>query len=410
MSPKSRNKRNGGGECEGERGDVVASEELANRSSALDESGDSKRSPTTHQSYHEEQRPRQKLQEQLDLNKQYKPNESPVPNASTNHNNNSNSTGGVDVLDEGYRRPKYTAESSSTNSFHNRASNLYEQSDCSYNRPPLAHPPHSSEQISPRNYNQHGASPSVATNFSHRTPPLVHIKDNIGSNIETNNSGSRGGRFNSPSNIRGATQATVEENIIDRNEASELASERSSVGPLVIAEEDCSSTTTGTAFCPDDRNIRIDSSSHDSHIPTQSFGSIPNNNIPINNPRFSVPYERKRSYNDISMDRYSGSNTPGTSSQLSSRHRSPPALSPHRSNRSQHHSRESAHSMHTMQRPMDLPPPSGSPPPPMNLPPLPPLSHRAHPQTTLSPTTGAETERGRSHSRPGSYSNPGRSR
>ena len=409
MSPKSRSKRNGGGDCEGERGDVVASGEISNRSSALDESGENKRSPTTQHNYHEEHQPRQKSQQHQDLNKQYKTNEGSVAHATTNHNNNSSNTGGVDVLDEGYKRSRYTPQSSSANSFPNRPSNSYE--DSAYNRPPIAHPPQpsvSSEQISPRHFNRHGTTPSVGVNYPPRTPPLVHIKEN---NIDSNNSGNRGGRYHSPSNLRGTPQPSVDENIANRIETSEIASERSgSVGPLVIAEEDCSSTTPGSAYHPDDRNIRHESSSHDSHLPTQSFGSIPNNNTPINSPRFSVPYDRKRTYNDISMDRYSGSTTPGSGSHFSSRHRSPPSLSPHRSNRSQHHSRESTHSVHSMQRPMDLPPPSGSPPPPMNLPPLPPLSIRASTATTLSPTTGVENERGRAHSRPSSWSNQGRSR
>ena len=245
-------------------------------------------------------------------------------------------------------------------------------------------------------------------NFSQSTAPLVNIKDNLTNHIETNNSGNRGGPFHSPGNIRGNPQTAVEENIGDRNESNEIASGRSSVGPLVIAEEDCSSTTPNTAICPEDRSIRHETS-HDSQLPTQSFGNIPNTTS-INEPRFTVPYERKRSYNDISMDRYSGS-TPITNSQLSARHiRSPPPPSPHRSSRSQHHSRESAHSGHAMQRPMDLHPPPGSPPPPMSLPPLPPLSHRASLSTTLSPSIGGEPERGRSHSRQNSWSNTGRSR
>ena len=375
-----------------------------------------KRSPTTHHNYHEEHQPRPKSQQQPDLNKQYKINEPPVANATTNHNNNSSSTGVADELEDGYRRSKYSAESSSTSPYPSRAPNPYEQSDGSYNRPPVAHPsqpPVSSEQISPRHFNRHGTSPSVATNYPQRTPPLVHIKD---SNIEGNNSGSRGERYHSPSNIRRTPQATVDENIVNRNDTSELASERSgSVGPLVIAEEDCSSTTPGTVFGHDDRNIRHDPSPHDSHLQSQSFGNIPNNNTPINTHRFSVPYDRKRSYDDISMDRYnSDRTTPGSGSHLSSRtppirSRSPPSVSPHRSNRSQHHSRESTHSLHSMQRPIDLPPPTGSTPPPMNLPPLPPLSHRASLATTLSPTTGVDNERGRSHSRPASWSNQSRS-
>ena len=412
---------------------MVAAVEVANGPSALEEPEDCKINPVPHHnrqhSYHEEHQQSQKSQ-QLDLNKQYKTSESPVSNVTTNLINsviNSNNAG-VDVLNENYKRPKYTPEPSSPSSFPNRNPNLYDQNHCTYpppGYPPQGYPPPSisSDQLSPRNLNSHGTSPITSQNFPQSTAPLDKltinltnqvIKDNLANHIVTNNSGNRGGHFlsssnrggHTPGNIRGNSHATVQENIAGRNESNEIASGRSSIGPLVIAEEDCSSTTPNTAFCPEDRTIRHETS-HDSQLPTQSFGIIPNT---INQPRFNVPYERKRNYNDISMDRYSGSN-PLTNSQLSARHvRSPPPPSPHRSNRSQHHSRESAHSAHAMQRPMDLPPPPGSPPPPMSLPPLPPLSHRASLSTTLSPSIGGEPERGRSHSRQNSYSNTGRSR
>ena len=120
---------------------------------------------------------------------------------------------------------------------------------------------------------------------------------------------------------------TLEEEITDRGESNEIASGRSSVGPLVIAEEDCSSTTPSTAFIPEDRNIRSELA-HGPHGQPKSFGNIASNNIPISQVRNPAFIDRKRSYQDISMDRYNSGSTPMANSHVSSRHRSPPPSSP----------------------------------------------------------------------------------
>ena len=414
LSPKSRKNRNGG-ECDGGSGNGVVPGESSNRCNSLQGSGID---TVTQEGYQEEnlqQQQRQKEGQPIELNQQYKCRESDQPpNVTTNHNNNSsNATDALvaDVLAENYRRQKSViTESSSSNPLPNhRNLNVCVPNDCPYPRPATqGHPvpsPITSEQLSPRSFNHQVAPPPLINALSHRTPPLTKIKPN---HIESS-SEIRGSIYHNPGVLRGGAHTNLEEEILDRGESNEIASGRSSVGPLVIAEEDCSSTTPNTAFIPEDRNIRSELA-HGPHVQPKSFGNIGSNNIPISQVRNPAFIDRKRGYQDISMDRYNSGSTPMANSHVSSRHRSPPPSSPHRSNRSQHHSRESAHSLNAMQRTIDLPPPQGSPPPPMNLPPLPPLSHRASASTTLSPTVGGEPERGRSHSRPSSWSNAGRSR
>ena len=411
LSPKSRSKRNGG-ECNGERVDVIAPGDVSDRQSTNDDTGDCKGNSVIHhirQDIYLDEQQRQKGQQQ-DLNNV---SETAASNGISNDNNESINV--VDGIDETYRRSKYSAESSSTSAFPNRTSTSYEHNDCSYSRTPQVQLQSSvsSDHLSPRGFIHHNTPHILSQRFPPNAVPSLNITESLvnhivaSSPIVITNSGNSETLFQNPSN----NLATVDENIAERNESNDLASGRSSVGPLIIAEEDCSSTTPNTVFCSEERTIRQQESTLDSQqIPTQFVGNIANNTSINSIERSSVSYERKRTFNDISMDRYSGP-TPVTQS----RHRSPPSSSPHTSSRSQPHSRGSTtHSPHAMQPPLDIPPRPISPPPAIHLPPPPPLSHRSSISTILSPSTErgycTEPERGRSHSRPNSWSNPGRSR
>ena len=352
MSPKSRSKRNGG-ECAGERMDIVAPGGVSDQPSTLDGTVNCKGNSTTHnirQDLYVEEQPQQEGQEQ-DLRKKYKSDasESLVIN---NHNNNSSVE--VDEINEIYGR--------------------------------------SSQKFS-------GNAPStldIGGNFRNPISPTPRV------NSER--------FFHSPSNIRGTTQETLHENIAAQNEPNELDSERSSVGPLIIAEENCSSTTPNTLFSPEDRAVRQESTL-ESQIPEQLIGNL-NRKSDIIPERLSVPYERKRTFDDINMDRYTSRSVPVTNSHVPFRQRSPPPPLPHHTqNRSQHPSRgSSSHSLHIMPQPVDLPPPQISPPNQMHLPPPPPLSHRSSISTVITPGNYGQKDRGRSHSRPNSWSHSGNPR
>ena len=381
LSPKSRSKRNGG-EGDGDRVDVVTSGEIADCSMSVDGLGDLKGSADATANHIGndlciEQHQPQTIEH---LNKYYR-SESPTSNVNSNNNNN-NTSPTVEEISENYRRPKYITESTS-NTFSNRHSS-YEDESSSHRHPQM-------HLQSPLGLHQ-GPPPSSNHNDTSTSSPLrpAHAE-----NTE---------RF-----FHNTSDSTSQVHIDERNGPTDLTSGRSSVGSLVIAEEDCSPSTSTAVFGSEDPTIRQSSPIY-APVTTPLLAGISSTSS-TNAEKIPESLEKKVAYNDINMDRYGGS-TPLTTSNVSRHHRYSPVLAPrYSSTRSYPYSRGSTNSSHaSMQHTVSLPPRSMSPPPPLPLPPPPPLSHRASSSTIISPSHGAEAERGRSHSRPNSWAAPGGSR